>query len=204
MQSDILKINITVILNINLKKNEMKKLILSIAVIAMVATFSNKVTAQTSATENTAAGAVLVVPMGITENAPLHFGTIIMTDALGGTVALSTANLRAVTGGLALTAIAPTSTVGAWSVTGTMNETYALTAPATITVSETTLGVANMDITALKVLYNGGAEEVAIGSVSTLSGAGTDNFSIGGLLTVGASQLAGIYEGTFDVTVDYN
>lgn len=182
----------------------MKKLILSIVAIAMVAFFSNNVMAQTSVTETTAAGAVLVVPMGITENSALHFGTIIMTDQAGGTVTLTTANGRTASGGLALTAIAPTSTVGAWSVTGTMNETYALTAPSTITVTETTLSTATMTISALKVLFNNGSEETAVAATSTLSASGTDNFSIGGLLTVEASQMAGIYAGTFDVTVDYN
>ncbi|MBL4561484.1 MAG: DUF4402 domain-containing protein [Labilibaculum sp.] len=183
----------------------MKKLILSIAAIAMGAFLSNNVMAQTTAvTENTTAGAVLVVPMGITETSALHFGTIIMTDALGGTVTLSTANVRSETGGLALTGITPVSSNAAYNVTGTMNETYALTAPVTITVSETLLGVASMDITNLTVLYNGGIEKPAVNSTSLLSGTGTDNFAIGGLLTVKAAQLAGVYAGTFDVTVDYN
>jgi hypothetical protein len=33
---------------------------------------------------------------------------------------------------------------------------------------------------------------------------GTDSFAVGGTLNIGATQIPGVYTGTFDVTVDYN
>jgi hypothetical protein len=58
-----------------------------------------------------------------------------------------------------------------------------------------------MTISGLVARFNGaGADAI----VSTLSASGTDNFTLGGTLTVLANQVAGVYAGTFDVTVDYN
>ncbi len=184
----------------------MRKIILSLLTIVMVVGFSANVMGQTSDTENTNAGAVLVVPLTLAETSALHFGTILMTSTAGGTVTLSTANARAFTGGLAASAATPVSTNAAYTVTGTMNETYVLTVTYPITVTETTgaVGVNTMDISALTVLYLGDTPVSAHNSTSALSGAGTDSFIIGGLLTVKANQVAGIYAGTFDLTVDYN
>ncbi len=184
----------------------MKKTFTIFAAIVLMAGFSNVVMAEgTVATvAATAAGAQLIVPMTLTENAPLHFGTITLTDALGGTVILSTANGRSFTGGVSTTAVSPTSTNAAYNVTGTYNETYALTLPTTITVTETVGATETMDITALTVLFNGGTEVSGVGATSTLSAAGADNFTVGGTLTIAAAQIGGVYSGTFPVSVDYN
>ena len=179
------------------------------AAIVMMAGFTTTVVAQTSASETTNAGAQLIVPMTLSQTSPLHFGNITLVDASGGTVILSTANGRTITGaGVSLTtgAALPTSTNATYDVTGTYNETYALTLPETITVTETlaTAGVNTMDITALTVLFNGGAEETGVGATSTLSASGADDFIVGGTLTVALDQIGGIYAGTFPVSVDYN
>ncbi len=41
------------------------------------------------------------------------------------------------------------------------------------------------------------------GAIPTLVG-GSDTFNVGATLNVGATQAAGTYSGTFDVTVNYN
>ena len=78
--------------------------------------------------------------------------------------------------------------------------TYALTLPPTITVTETLLSVATMSIVPTARFNNAVADAIT----STLSATGTDNFTVGGVLTVGASAVGGIYAGTFNVSVDYN
>jgi hypothetical protein len=184
----------------------MKKIILSFLAIVMVVSFSNKVMAQSSTdvTENTAAGAVLITAMGITETAPMHFGSNVLTDALGGTVVLpSNSTTRGYTGGVVTSAATPVATNAAYTVTGTGLETYSVTLPATTTVTHTTVatGVYTMDITLMKARFNGaGADAIT----STLAADGTDSFTLGGTLTVKANQVGGIYAGTFDVTIDYN
>jgi hypothetical protein len=159
--------------------------------------------AQTSATvTGTAAGAKLIVPMTLTQTSPLHFGTINVLLGAGGTVELpSNSTTRVFSAGLAASTVVPVATNAAYNVTGTMNVIYALTLPATITVTETVGATATMTISGLVARFNGaGADAVT----SKLSATGTDSFTLGGTLTVPSTPVAGIYAGTFNVTVDYN
>jgi hypothetical protein len=180
----------------------MRKSIMLFAAIFMMAVFSGSVLAQTSASEVTSAGAKLIVPMTLTETAPLHFGTINVLLGAGGTCLLPSNNTtRVFSAGLAASAVAPLATNAAYDVTGTMNVTYALSLPGTVTVTETVGAIATMDITLLTARFLGApADDV----VSVLSATGTDSFTLGGTLTVDPGQVAGIYAGTFTVTVDYN
>jgi hypothetical protein len=183
----------------------MKKTLIIFAFFLM-AGISGNLMAQTSATvTGTTAGAVLIQAMTLTQTAPLHFGSIVLTDASGGTVELpSNSTTRVFTGaGVATSAATPVATNAAYNVTGTINETYALTLPATTTVTLTTAsaGVKTMTITLMTARFNGALADAV---TSTLSATGTDSFTVGGTLTVQANQVAGIYAGTFNVTVDYN
>lgn len=170
----------------------------------MLAGFTQNLMAQTSATETTNAGAVLIVAMTLTETSPLHFGSNVLTTSAGGTVVLpSNSTTRTYTGGVATSAATPVATNAAYDVTGTALETYALTLPTTTTVTHTTVGsgVNTMTITLMKARFNGA---VADAVTSSLDSDGTDSFTLGGTLNVGANQVGGIYAGTFDVSVDYN
>ena len=201
-----LEICTTKLLNNTLKKQVMKKTILFAAIVLMAGFSTTAMAVGTAATvAATAAGAKLIVPMTLTQTSPLHFGTITLPDGTGGTVLLTTANARTFTGaGVVASAVAPLQTNAAFNVTGTQNVTYALTLPATITVTETVGKTAVMTISALTVKFGAAAEKTAVAATSVLSATGTDNFIVGGTLTVTAAQVAGIYDGTFPVTVDYN
>jgi hypothetical protein len=181
----------------------MRKFKLLFSAILLIAGFTGTVMAQTSATvTGTTAGAKLIVPMTLTEDAPLHFGTINVLLGAGGTCELpSNSTTRVFSAGLAASTVAPLATNAAYHVTGTMNATYALSLPATITVTETTGTLAFMTISLLKARFNLAASDAV---VSTMSATGTDSFTVGGTLTVAAAQVAGIYAGAFDVMVDYN
>jgi len=181
----------------------MKKVIMLFAAVVMIAGVTTSLMAQTSATVGaTSAGAKLIVPMTLTQTSPLHFGTINVLSGAGGTVELpSNSTTRIFSAGVAASTVAPVAKNAAYNVTGTKNVTYALTLPATITVTETLGTAATMTIDALTARFNGA---VADAITSTLSAAGTDSFTVGGTLTVDPSQVAGIYAGTFPVTVDYN
>lgn len=182
----------------------MKRSFIILAVIALMLGYSASAVAQTSASEETNAGAVLIVAMTLTETAPLHFGSIVLTTTAGGTVVLpSNSTTRSFTGGVATSAATPVATNAAYNVTGTGLETYALTLPASTTVTHTTVGagVNTMTITLMKARFNGaGADAVT----STLASNGTDSFTLGGTLTVQENQVGGIYAGTFNVSIDYN
>jgi hypothetical protein len=174
----------------------MKKLIVLFSVIVLMAGFSFRLLAQ--ATENTAAAANIVTPIAISETTSLHFGTMAVLAGTGGTCVLSTQGVRTQTGGVNLSVQTPTATNAAFSVSGAVSTTYAITLPATIIVSYLTN---NMTIgTLLARTASAGAD----GLTGTLNGSGADTFTVGGTLTVTAGQIAGLYTGTFDVTVAYN
>lgn len=178
----------------------MKRSILLFAAIAMMVGFSGKVMGQ--ATENTAAGAKLITPISISETSALHFGTMSVKTGTGGTCVLSTQGVRTQTGGVDLSSQTPAATNAAYSVSGQAATTYAITLPETITVTETVGETETMSIGSLLART---ASAGADGLTGTLSDpAGTDTFTVGGTLTVPLAQLAGVYAGTFDVTVAYN
>ncbi|MFN8240599.1 MAG: DUF4402 domain-containing protein [Bacteroidales bacterium] len=182
----------------------MKKVLVLFVAVIMMAGFSSKVNAQTntSASESTTVGAQLIVPMSISEDAPMHFGTIVLRSSAAGTVVLpSNSTTRSFTGSCEASTVNPQPTNAAYHVTGTMNETYALTLPTTITVTETVGGVATMNITNWTARFLGAAADAL---TSTLSANGTDSFTVGATLNVNASQIGGIYAGSFEVSVDYN
>jgi hypothetical protein len=174
----------------------MKKVILFIAVIVMIAGFSSNLNAQS--TQSASAAANIVIPIDLTKTADLHFGTMAVLAGTPGTCILSTANVRTATGGVNLSVQAPTSSNAAFSVAGANNTIYDITLPATITVAN---GAASMIIGTLKAKC---ASNVADGVQGTLSAGGADTFTIGGTLNVAAGQAPVLYTGTFNVTVAYN
>ncbi|MFZ4740022.1 MAG: DUF4402 domain-containing protein [Bacteroidales bacterium] len=174
----------------------MKKTIIIIAAIIM-AGFSANVMAQ--ATKNTTAGAKIVAPISITETSPLNFGTMAVLASTAGTCVLSTQGVRTATGGVNLSAQTPIAANAAYNVSGAISTTYAITLPSSITVTD---GAShNMTIDNLLARTTSAA---ANGLTGTLSGTGTDSFTIGGTLNVAAAQVAAVYSGTFNVTVAYN
>jgi len=183
----------------------MKKALFIFAAIVMMAGASTRVNAEdTEATvTGTTAGAKLIVPMTLTQTSPLHFGTINVQAGVAGTVILpSNSTTRVFDGGVIASTVAPLATNAAYDVTGTMNVTYALVLPPTITLTETVGSTETMTISDLTARFanNPGDDDV----VSTLDADGEDSFTVGGTLTVPEGQAGGIYYGTFNVSVDYN
>jgi hypothetical protein len=194
------------IINKHLKKQVMKKIILFAAIVLM-AGFSTKAMAadlNTAKTISANVGTSLIVPMTITKVTDLNFGTITLLTSAGGTVVLSASNEATYAEGILAPSSSNSSVVSdaSYTVTGTMNATYALTLPSTvIPVTETTLHSASMDITAFTARFN---TEIVDATTSKISSLGVDDFKVGATLTVKPSQIGGIYAGTFPVTVDYN
>ena len=148
--------------------------------------------AQVSATAT--ATATIVGPIGITNTANMNFGNVAVSTSAG-TVVLTPAGLRSVTGGCTLPAITGTVAAGAFNVTGAANYTYAITLPAAATTI--TSGGNTMTVDTWTSTPSG---------TGTLSAGGSQALNVGATLNVGASQVAGTYvSGTpFTVTVNYN
>lgn len=147
-----------------------------------------EVTSQLSISDNT----------GTVGGTTLNFGKIAVLAGSGGTCTLSTANTVLASGGV--NTITSTTSNAIFTLTGTAARTYAITLPASATVTRAG-GTETMTVDNLKARP---ASTGADGLTGTLDSFGTDSFTIGGQLNVAAAQPDGAYVGTFNVTVAYN
>ncbi|MBU5611999.1 DUF4402 domain-containing protein [Geomonas azotofigens] len=149
-----------------------------------------------AATAPTSASATVVVPITIGTVTDLNFGKFV-SGGTGGTVVVSTTGAQSVTGGVTSTAtMATTATAGNFNISGENGSSYSVTVPSTVTLSGG--GGPNMTMDTLVTTINGAAAS------SGTFGVAADVLKIGATLTVGASQGAGLYSGTFNLVVDYN
>jgi hypothetical protein len=154
--------------------------------------FGLNANAQVSATASSPATARIVTPIAITNDVPLHFGNVEASANIGTVVmSPSESNARTRTGGATLPAIAGSPTAAKFTVTGEDALTYAITLPASTTLSS---GGNNMTVNTF----------TSTPSATGLLTEGTQVVYVGATLNVGASQAAGSYSGTFNVTVAYN
>ena len=174
----------------------MRKIILSIVVLAAILLPANRIMAQ--ATVTTAGAANIVAPIALEETSSLSFGTMSVLSVTPGTCILSTSGLRTQTAGVNLSSATPISKNAAYNVTGAVSTAYAVNLPASFDVIN---GSESMTVDALKVKTTSSGVD---GLTGTLSATGTDNFTLGGTLNVKAAQIAKLYTGSFDVTVAYN
>jgi hypothetical protein len=174
----------------------LKHLVVLFSIIVMMAGFTTGVMAQ--ATVSTDVAANIVIPIAITETASLHFGTMTVLEGTGGTCVLSTQGVRTQTAGVNLSFQAPLASNAAYNVTGAVNTSYSITLPVKITVTNlsNTMTIGNL----VARPASAGADALT----GALSSGGEDNFTIGGTLNVLPGQAAGLYTGTFNVTVVYN
>ena len=191
----------------------MKKTILIIGAIVMMAGFSSRVLAidpptHSSVVSNEVA-VMLLIPLKLAKVTPLNFGSVNLGVGEIGTVTLNaTGGSPIYGGGVSTTAWKGSPSVATYTVDGTFNQTYSLTIDPEITLNAAAgaqSGVATMLVNAFTVSYiNSPALRAAGSSISTLSATGHDGFSIGATLNVSPSQAGGAYNGAFTASVDYN
>ncbi len=136
-----------------------------------------------AATATATAKAQILRQITVTKTADLDFGTIV-TGAAASTVVISPAGARTCGAGLVCTNAA---TAAAFGIVGTTGSVVTLAAAGPVSLVS---GGNNMSATLLT-------------SAATRTLTGTDSFTVGGTLSVGANQADGAYTGTFTVTVDY-
>ncbi|MDQ3279075.1 MAG: DUF4402 domain-containing protein [Bacteroidota bacterium] len=154
---------------------------------------------QAQSTASADAFATVVTPIAISKAADLNFGNIAVqstasgTGAAGGTVVLATGGSRTATGGVTLPAGTGTVSAASFTVTGEGSRTFAITLPASTTLTRLT-GTET-------ILVNNFNSDPA--TTSALSG-GTKTVNVGATLNVLIDQAPGTYKGSFNVTVNYN
>jgi|GEM_PF-778250 len=192
-------------------KNASKALMLGAAAVALngVAIEDAK-----AATGTGAMSAVILAPINITEDRVLHFGSMTVATAAGGTVTLPTvgpAANRAEDGSGNVTlvsgAIVPDSgQMDIVSAGGVDLQASVVGGAATVGTStiQVVNGGDNMTVFNFDVdLF--GAEDTAVGNVLAITAPGTNvDVVVGAELAVGAGQAVGTYTGNYTLNVIYN
>jgi hypothetical protein len=171
----------------------MTKSLKILALAAVVAAIAAPAFAQSSATVSTNGTGKIIAPMTLTKDADLAFGTIIKPNTGSGTVTIGTgADTVALTGTGA--ASMGTASRAKFTVGGEGAQTYAVTVPATMTMTN---GANSITVT-LTPSATTGAISGALGS------SGTQTFQVGGAFPLASTQATGAYAGSFNVTTAYN
>ena len=175
-------------MNINFKQRALKLALVSAFALGGAAVGVNGHAA--SATGN--ATATVIAPIAISNTADLAFGKF--AASTGGTVVMDPAGARTATGAVVLSTVAP-GAAASFNVTGDANATYAITLPASASISDGATTPNTMTV---------GTFTSTPSATGTLSAAGAQTVTVGGTLTVASAQAGGAYTGTFSVTVEYN
>jgi hypothetical protein len=174
----------------------MKKVSKGFVIAALALAVSNASNAQATVSATATSTATIVTPLAIANAADMNFGNVAVGSG-SGTVVLSPAGSRSTTGGVTLPSTQGTVAAASFDVTGEGSYTYAITLPASVTLTRNAPGA---------------SETMTVNTfTSTPSGtgaltAGAQNLRVGATLNVGASQVAGTYESLtpFTVSVVYN
>ena len=130
------------------------------------------------------AAATIAVPISVVETTALNHGTVTASGSLG-TVTISTAGVRGVTGGV--TAFGGTISQGIFTVTGEANNAFTIT-------RDPTSSLTGPGAAMVATLSDDGPTNLSSGS---------QTINVGSSLAVAASQLDGAYAGTYSLTVSY-
>jgi hypothetical protein len=165
----------------------------SLAAVAATALVATPALAAGPTNGNATATARIIKPLTLVSTQNLNLGTILLSGAgawTGATVGISSAGAFSCTN--ANVTCSGTTQVATYKVTGTNNQTV------TITAGNVTMKNAN-DLTKTLLLTVDNPGTVLLGN----SGSTGVSFSLGGAITVDSTTVDGVYNGTFDVTVDY-
>jgi hypothetical protein len=165
----------------------------SLAAVAATALVATPALAVGPTNGNATATARSIKPLTLVSTQNLNLGTILLSGAgtwTGATVGISSGGAFSCTN--ANVTCSGTTQVAKYKVTGTNNQTV------TITAGNVTLKNAN-DLTKTLLMTVDNPGTVLLGN----SGATGVEFSLGGAITVDSATVDGVYNGTFDVTVDY-
>ncbi|MEK6636641.1 MAG: DUF4402 domain-containing protein [Pseudomonadota bacterium] len=163
----------------------MNKNILKVIVTgSLVASLGMGATAAHAATASATAKAKILRQVTLTNTSDLQFGTIVSSPTAS-TVLVSTTGVRTCGSGLVCSG---TSTAAGFNVTGTNNQVVSVSVPTLVTLTSGTFSM---------------VADLATSATSLTISGNSGSFAVGGTLNVGADQSDGDYEGTFNVTADY-
>lgn len=175
----------------------MSKLFVAGAVLATI-TFAAPALAQTSASTNGSGTINVIRPLTITKNFDLKFGTVVRPATGSGTVIVSAAGARSVTGNVVALATGDTPAAAQFTVDGEGGQSISVTIPATFPMLN---GSDSLTVTTSNNLV-GAAGSQALSNA--LGAAGALVFTVGGTVPIDSTTPAGGYTGTITVSAAYN
>lgn len=147
----------------------------------------------------TGTGSITVIrPLTITKNADLLFGTVVKPATGSGTVTVSTAGARSVTGSVVGLSSGNTPQASQFTVGGEGGQSISVTIPSTFTMTN---GTDTLTVTTSNNL-SGSASAQTLSNA--LGASGSLAFNVGGVTTVASTISTGAYSGTFTVSAAYN
>ncbi len=147
--------------------------------------------AQSTADATNTANATVASSITATAGQTLEFGSMTV-GASGGTVTIDPGSSRSSVGA-DLHLFGTGYRAATFNVSGSANNTYDITLPGTVTITNGSTGSMTVD--------NWTSTPSGTG---TLDGTGNQTVQVGATLNVGANQEVGTYSGTFTVTFAYN
>lgn len=153
-----------------------------------VLSFASAANAATTATAT--ATAEVLSTLSVSADTALDFGQIAANT--GGTVTVNADSSVSKTGALVSTGTRAPAT---FTVVGSKGAIVALTLPSSAATLTRSGGTETMSLSGWNSNPNGAFQLDAT--------TGSSTFSVGGTLTVANAQVAGVYSGTFDVSVEY-
>ncbi|CAN5346653.1 hypothetical protein BH10PSE1_BH10PSE1_21040 [soil metagenome] len=167
------------------------------AAFAALAAIASPVFAQSASTTGT--GSITVIrPITITKTSDMKFGTVVRPTTGSGTVVLTAAGVRSVTGGVAALASGDTPVAAAFNVAGEGGQSVSITIPTTFTM---TSGADSLTVTTSNNLTGSASAQTLS---NALGAAGSLAFAVGGSVPISSTQTTGAYTGSFTVSAAYN
>ncbi|MES2035843.1 MAG: DUF4402 domain-containing protein [Pseudomonadota bacterium] len=173
------------------------KIIAAAAALAAVAAASPALAQSTASATGT--GSITVIrPLTLTKNADLKFGTVVRPSTGSGTVVISAAGARTVTGGVVGLASGDTPAAAQFTLDGEGGQSVSVTVPATFTMAN---GIDNLTVTTSNNLAGSAAAQTLS---NALGSAGALTFKVGGSVPITSTATTGVYTGSFIVSAAYN
>lgn len=168
----------------------------ALALVAFGVTAPAMAQSSQSATGN---GSITIIrPVGVTKSADLKFGTVVRPGTGSGSVAISAAGARSVTGGVVGLNSGDAPQAAEFTVAGEGGQSVSVSIPATFIMAN---GVENLTVTTSNNLSGSASAQSLSGSMGS---AGTLNVRVGGSTAVPSTAATGVYTGTFTVSAAYN
>jgi hypothetical protein len=176
------------------------KLKICLAALAATAAFASPAAAQvTTDTETAEARGTVLLPLSVTNDEPLDFGTVLASGTAGWVRVDPDDGSRTTDGvGVTLVALNPGGR-GLFTVTATYNQSVDLTLAPPVGNVLNGPGGAQVGISAFDLDTVGGLTDTR-----TMGAGGTMVVGVGGTFDIGANQQNGLYTADFTLTAEYN